>query len=107
MTVPVATPCGQPKTATSGALLEAPSPTMQLVPTQRGHVQTPLRTPHAPPAPTNCDVRVLVEEPSRAMALHTRLPVAGTATAVVCVVREAQAVDTVHAFDVVEPAAEV
>ena len=41
------------------------------------------------------------------MALHTRLPVAGTATTVACVVREAQAVDTEHAFDEVEPASEV
>lgn len=105
--MPVETPSGQPKTATSGALLEEPSPTTQLVPTQRDRVQTPLRTLHAPPAPTNCDVRVLVDVPSRAIALHTRLPVAGTATAVVCVVSEAQAVDTVHAFDEVEPAAEV
>lgn len=70
-------------------------------------MQTPLRMPHAPPEPTNCDERVLVDVPSRAMELHTRLPVAGTATAVVCVESEAQAVDTVHAFDEVEPAAEV
>ena len=41
------------------------------------------------------------------MALHTRLPVAGTATAVACVVREAQAVEKEHAFGEVEPAGEV
>lgn len=52
-TVPVATPAGQPKYATSGALLKEPSPTRQVDPMQRGRVQTPLTVPHAPPAPTN------------------------------------------------------
>jgi hypothetical protein len=49
---------------------------------------------------------VVVDVPSRATALHTRLPVAGTAKAIVWVERAAQVVDAVQAFDEVEPAAE-
>lgn len=47
-----------------------------------------------------------VDVPSRATTLHTRLPVAGTAIDIAWEERGAQAVDAVHAFDDVEPAAE-